>query len=129
MKIALLRGLLFAIAGLGVIVVWEVLTFELPREPMSDVWKNRLLLHVALALGIAVSIFAGATAGFRLLPDGRALSKKRIALFGATFGLPAFSLLVFALGVAGVVGAFTILVAASAAASFVGGRLLSRHAA
>ena len=129
MKPALLRGLLFAIAGLGAIAVWEVLTFELPREPVSEVWKSRLFLHVALALGITVSVFAGATAGFRLLPSSRRLSSTRVAVFGAIFGLPAFSLLVFAFGVAGVIGAFVVLVVASAAAAFVGGRLLSQHAA
>lgn len=129
MKLALLRGLLFAIASLGVIAIWEVLTFELPREPVSEAWKSRLLLHIALALGITVSVFAGATAGFRLIPSTRRLSNMRVAVFGAIFGLPAFSLLVFAFGVAGVVGAFVVLVGASAAAAFIGGRLLSQHAA
>ena len=129
MKAAFLRALVFALTGLGVIAVWEVLTFELPREPVSDEWLNRLWLHVAVALGIAVSTFAGAIAGFRLVPRGRILSNKRVALFGAVFGLPAFSMLVFAVGVAGVVGAFIALVVVSALPAFVGGRLLSRHAA
>lgn len=63
MKLAPIRGLLFAIAALAVIAVWELLTLELPREPVSEIWKSRLFLHVGLALGITVSVFAGATAG------------------------------------------------------------------
>jgi len=129
MKLALVRALVFAIAGFGVIALWEVLTFELPREPVSEVWESRLWLHVALAASIAVATFAGAIAGFRLLPRRRRLSHKRIAVLGALFGLPAFGLLVFGFGLAGRFGAFVVLVVVSAMAAYVGGWLLSQHAA
>ena len=129
MKTAFLRALVFALTGLGVIALWEILTFELPREPVSEEWLSRLWLHAAVALGITVATFAGAVAGFKLVPRGRVLSTKRVALFGAVFGLPAFSMLAFAIGVAGVVGGFTALVVVSVLAALVGGHLLSRHAA
>ncbi len=129
MKTASLRALVFALTGLGVIALWEFLTFELPRAPVSEEWLSRLWLHVTVALGITIATFAGAIAGFKLVPRGRVLSTKRVALFGAVFGLPAFSMLVFAIEAAGLVGGFTVLVAVSALAALVGGRLLSRHAA
>jgi hypothetical protein len=120
---------LFSATGLAVILIWEVFTFELPREPISQVWTNRLWLHTVVVLGIAIATFVGALAGFKLLSPGRILPKKRIAIFGAIFALPGFSLLVFTMGIAGPVIGFIALVVVTAAASFAGGRLLSRHAA
>jgi hypothetical protein len=129
LKVALLRALLFAATAVAVVLLWEVFTFELPKEPMSEVWRQRAWLHVIVVLGIAIATFAGAIAGFKLVPANRVLPKTRIAIFGAIFALPAFSLLAFAMEAAGPIGGFVALVVVAAVAAFVGGRLLSRHAA
>jgi hypothetical protein len=129
MKVALARALLFAAAAVAVVLVWEVLTFELPREPISEVWTQRAWLHAFVVIGIAIATFAGSVAGFRMVPANRVLKKRRIALFGAVFALPAFSLLVIAMDATGPVGGFISLVVVAAVAAYVGGRLVSRHAA
>jgi hypothetical protein len=129
MKLALLRALLFAATAVAVIVVWEVLTFELPREPVSEVWKQRAWLHALVVLGSAVATFVGAVAGFKMVPADRALTKWRVAVVGGLFALPAFSLLVLTAESASPVGGFVALAVVAAVVAFVGGRLLSRHAA
>lgn len=129
MKAALVRALLFAASAVAVVFIWELFTFELPREPVAEAWRQRAWLHAFVVLGIAVATFAGAAAGFRMLPANRMLKKRRIAAFGALFALPAFSLLVMAMEATGPVGGFVALVVVAAAAAYIGGRLLSRHAA
>ena len=57
MKVALVRALLFSATGLVVILIWEVFTFEIPREPISEVWMNRLWFHTFVVIAILIATF------------------------------------------------------------------------
>jgi hypothetical protein len=129
MKLALLRALLFAATAVAIIVLWEVLTFELPPEPVSEVWKQRAWLHAFVVLGIAVATFVGAIVGFKMVPADRALTKWRVTVVGGLYALPAFSLLVIVAEATSPVGGFVALTVVAAVVAFIGGLLLSRHAA
>ena len=139
MKRVLKQASLFAITGLALLSAFEALTFELPREPMSDLWRDRALAHGAIVVGLTVVAFFGSAFGFRLLPATRILRKRAILAIGAIFAFAAFTLLAPAVesfaplaptvNFGGVLIAIPMSLLLAAVVAFVGGRVLSRNAA
>jgi hypothetical protein len=128
-KRALSQAFLFASIGLALLGAFELLTFELPRTPLSSEWKNRAVLHIAFLLCVFGTAFVGSIIGFWLIPANRALRRRSVITLGGVFALIAY------LGLAPTVDSLGILVAAAsllilaAAFSFVGGYAFSRNAA
>src|SRR5688500_13452456 len=129
MRVALIRTLWFTLTAFVLIVLWEVLTFELPREPRSEVWNQWLLLHTMLVAVSVVGSLTGALLGFGWFPGNRSLPAWRVAALGAVFALVMF----FALGPLIVAGGFvSVFVGALVLAAIVaqlGGRALAGDAA
>ena len=85
MRTALPRALVFCLAGLLVVVAFEVLTFELPPKGGSVEWEQRLSLHVGLAVVIGFVALLGSLVGFSLPSAGLQLPLKAAAVLGLLF--------------------------------------------
>lgn len=90
MTSTIIRSLWFSLSVLLLMVLWEVLTFELPREPISIVWKERLFSHAVLVGLVAVGALIGGAIGFYFSPSGQVLSMWRLAALGVVFALVIF---------------------------------------
>lgn len=128
MKIAMLRGLQFALAAFVLLILWQVLTTELPRTPISESWKRSVLAESMFVALTSASMFVGGAIGFRLLPQSRVLSRLRVIVIGVVFALLAEELLYFALQAGGLVIGIVAAVIGSALAVLGGGYVLSRNA-
>ena|SRR5438128_1539417 len=129
MRIALTRSFWFALAAFVLVALWEVLTFELPREPQSEVWKQRLLLHAFLLVVLVFGSIIGALLGFSYFPSNRTLTPWRLVALGAIFAFVMF----FAIAPLVLAGSFVAVFIGSLLLSAilvqVGGRILARSAA
>jgi hypothetical protein len=128
-RIALIRSAWFTLAAIVLIVAWDLFTFELLREPQSEVWKHRLLMHVFLLLDVILGAIVGALLGFSYFPPHRTLTSWRLAALGAVFALVMF----FALAPLAWSGSFVAVFVGSlllaAILAQIGGRILATSAA
>ena len=113
MRVSLARSALVSVTLLVLLLLWELLTFELPREQHMAVGKQNLAIHVVLLASLTVGSLVGAFLGFAFFPRGRALTHWRLAALGAML----FVLLFFAIAPLASVGGFV--------AAFVGALVLA----
>jgi hypothetical protein len=117
MRTALLRALVFSGAGLLVVVMFELLTFELPPKGGSAVSEQRLSLHVGLTVVIAVFALFGSLIGFSLPSSGRRVSLKVAAALGVVFvAVAAVVLVPIAISAGLILGSLLALILAAALA-------------
>jgi hypothetical protein len=90
MHIALVRSLWFALLVLLIVAAWEVLTFELPREPMSSIWKQHLVVHLLLVIAIGGGALLGSFLSFYFFPVAGLFPIFRLAVMGGAFALVTF---------------------------------------
>jgi hypothetical protein len=129
MRIALTRSACFALTAFVLIALWEALTFELPREPQSEVWKQRLLVHIFLIIVVALGSVVGALLGFSYFPANRTLTLWRLATLGAIFAVVMFFVLAPLVLARSFVAVFIGSLLLSAILVQIGGRALARSAA
>jgi hypothetical protein len=127
MAIALVRSLWFALAVLLIVAVWEVLTFELPREPISNAWSQRLFIHLLLAGAISGGALLGSFLSFHFLPVAGLLPTIRLLALGATFALVTFFLIAPIAKLGGFVIAFVSSTILAAVLVQTVGRLLAQN--
>jgi hypothetical protein len=129
MRVALKRSLCFALAAFVLIALWEIVTFELPREPQSDAWKQRFLAHTFLVLVVALGSVVGALLGFSFFPTDRTLTLWRLAALGAIFAFVMFFSLAPLILAGNFVAVFIGASLFSAIVVQIGGRILAPSAA
>jgi hypothetical protein len=123
------RTFCFALAAFVFIALWEIVTTELPREPQSDAWKQRLLMHAFLILVVALGSVVGALLGFSFFPADRTLTLWRLAALGAIFAFVMFLSLAPLVLAGSFVAVFIGASLLSAIVVQIGGRILAPSAA
>lgn len=129
MTIPLIRSLWFGLAVLLIVATWEMLTFELPREPISDTWSQRLFVHVLLVGAISGGALLGGFLSFRFLPVTGLLPTIRLVALAATFALAIFFLVAPIAKLGGFVATFVSSTALAAVLVQTVGRLLAQNGA
>lgn len=127
MSIALVRSLWFALAVLLIVTAWEVLTFELPREPISNTWSQRLLIHLLLVGAICGGALLGSFLSFHFLPVAGFLPTIRLVALGVTFALVTFFLIAPIAKLGGFVAAFVSSIVLAVVLVQTVGRLLAQN--
>ena len=127
MAIALARSLWFALAVLLIVSAWEVLTFELPREPISNAWSQRLSIHLLLVAAISCGALLGSFLSFQFLPVAGLLPTIRLLALGATFALVTFFLIAPIAKLGGFIAAFVSSIVLAAVLVQTVGRLLAQN--
>ena len=122
-----MRSAWFSLSVLIVAVLWELLSFELPREPLSEAWKQRLAGHILLVAVVGLSSFSGALLGFYFFPEGHSIGAWRVVALGFTFVIVIFFAVVPLLSVGGVVATFVGLLLIAALLVQSGGRWLAQN--
>lgn len=90
MRTALVRSSWFALAVLALLVAWGLAMLEMPQQPPSGDWKERVALHIILLVATVVGAFLGGLPAFRLMPARLVFSRRRLFVLGALFTLIAF---------------------------------------
>src|SRR4051794_16455629 len=90
MTVALVRSLWFSLSVFVLVALWEVLTFQLPREPHIEVWKRQLAVHLLLVVAIALGALFGGLFGFYFLPTGHSFTLWRLATLGGLLAAVTF---------------------------------------
>ena len=129
MTIPLIRSLWFSLAVFLIVAGWEVLTFELPRESVSDTRSQRLVIHVLLVGAISGGALVGGFLSFRFLPVAGLLPTIRLVALAATFALATFFLIAPIAKFGGFVAAFASSTALAAVLVQTVGRLLAQNGA
>lgn len=125
MSRVLSQSAVFALSAAAILLLWTLLTFELPRPPVTADWTARALAQAALLGAVVCAAFAGSAAGFRLRAPLGTLRRKSAVALGFIFAILAFVALPWLLLPGGfvtpVVGAGVI----AALVAYVGGRALT----
>lgn len=129
MKTSLTRSGWFVSSVLVLLLLWEILSFQLPRTGDREQWNQLAALH-ALLLGVTVvAAFLGSLFGFWFLDGQLSIKPWRLLGLGAAFTVAWFFVAPALIGVGAFMGAAIGALLLSAVLAYIGGRIVGRRAA